>query len=255
MKKIFSILLVAVIVLSSCKKGENDKMSLKSRKGRLTGEWKLKSGEVTSKENSLYFQDSKNHDKTTVSKMDGAMLTETVTQPLFDGTNTYKKDTTITTTSTYSETLTIEKDGTYKKVTNEVKTTVTPAGSYSTTTTETTDKTEEGVWFWVDGNKELETKDKEGAAFQPTSKISQTVTSTTSTIPGYTPPAASTTTTTYTFTGIDNDSDIMYFDKLAGKEMVILYDNAYTFTSTTTGAANAFTGSGSTTGTVTYTQE
>jgi ABC-type phosphate transport system substrate-binding protein len=42
------VLLAAILVLPSCKKGENDPfMSLHSRKARVVGEWTLKSGSIT----------------------------------------------------------------------------------------------------------------------------------------------------------------------------------------------------------------
>ena len=43
----FALVLFGLTVTEACKKGENDPaISLKSRKGRLKGEWKLTSGEV-----------------------------------------------------------------------------------------------------------------------------------------------------------------------------------------------------------------
>jgi hypothetical protein len=55
MKRVLLILLVALIVMpafQSCKKGENDpSISLRSRKARLTGDWKLSSGTVTNVDN------------------------------------------------------------------------------------------------------------------------------------------------------------------------------------------------------------
>src|SRR6476661_1699887 len=47
MKKIV-LFLLAVLTLTTCKKGEDDPfMSLKSRKARLAGEWSLESGKLT----------------------------------------------------------------------------------------------------------------------------------------------------------------------------------------------------------------
>jgi hypothetical protein len=50
MKKVLVFAIMAVVASSvfvSCKKGENDPMSLKSRKSRIAGEWKLTAGTET----------------------------------------------------------------------------------------------------------------------------------------------------------------------------------------------------------------
>lgn len=54
MKNTFAVMaIVGVTTVSSCKKGENDPfLSLRSRKARVTGEWKLTKGTVTETDNS-----------------------------------------------------------------------------------------------------------------------------------------------------------------------------------------------------------
>ena len=48
------IIIIVVFTMSSCKKGEDDPfISFRSRKARITGEWNLKSGIITIKEQGL----------------------------------------------------------------------------------------------------------------------------------------------------------------------------------------------------------
>lgn len=83
----------------SCKKGENDPaLSLKSRTARLTGEWKMTSStEVRTNVNNGV-------SSTRNSTFDGTTMTQ-----VFSGVGP-----SYTTTSTYSEEMTFEKDGTFK---------------------------------------------------------------------------------------------------------------------------------------------
>jgi len=124
--KNFKIILLVLIAISafSCKKGENDPfISLKSRKARLVGEWKLVEG------------------STSVVSSTG---TDTYT---FDGTLMTSVESGVTTTEPYSETYTFEKDGTYK---------------YSDNTNNGEDTHDEsGAWTFGAKSAELDVKAKE----------------------------------------------------------------------------------------------
>jgi hypothetical protein len=104
-------LVLAAFAFDGCKKGPDDPfMSIHTRKGRMTGDWTVKSGNGTSTSGS------------------------TTTTWTYDGT-TYSETTgSITGTATEAMTWSFEKDGTYKSVT-----TVTSSG-YSDVVTET------GTW-------------------------------------------------------------------------------------------------------------
>ncbi len=194
MKKINQILLAILVIafamptLQSCKKGENDPMlSLKSRKARLTGEWKLSEGTVT--------------------ELEGTGSTTTVY------TETMKTETELGETpaiTPYTETITIEKDGTFE----------------STNVSGTSIYTLKGVWFWAEGNKELETGDKEVLVLSITSITTAGGVS------------------TYTGFG-DSNQQFLKIDKLSGKEMIITIEES----SSSTGSVS------SKTGTKTYIQE
>lgn len=60
MKKLFLVIILIFASLSSCRKGEGDPIiSFRSRTYRLTGEWKLKSGSIISKETNTYEEKSR----------------------------------------------------------------------------------------------------------------------------------------------------------------------------------------------------
>ena len=95
MKKSFPILFVILllgITFSSCRKGENDPLfSLLSRKSRLSGEWQLYSGSITTEQNGNFISTSYN-------------------------------GTTATTSSSrypYSEVISIDRDGSFEWLTND----------------------------------------------------------------------------------------------------------------------------------------
>lgn len=120
---VFAISTIIVFTsITGCKKGENDPfLSLKSRRARISGEWKLKEGVVT-------YQSNFGGSPTNV-------------------TTTYT-ETTITTNGAsvpYSETLTIGEDGTYTLSVTEDGVNVTVSG----------------VWFFVGKIKDLGLKNKE----------------------------------------------------------------------------------------------
>jgi hypothetical protein len=96
--KLALILFIGILTLEGCKKGENDPfLSLRSRDARITGEWKLAEYESTSINSSTW--GGSTNTTTTVNKFDGTLWTWTSG----GNTNSYS----------YSQTLTIEKDGTY----------------------------------------------------------------------------------------------------------------------------------------------
>lgn len=124
--KIYTLALLTIASVTACKKGANDPaLSLKSRKGRLAGEWKLSSGEQT---NTTTFSGTTN-----------------VTTTSYDGSNRTITGSGTTNTTPYTQELTFEKDGTYKnKVTDD--------GSILT---------EEGYWQFMGKSKEGDIKKKE----------------------------------------------------------------------------------------------
>lgn len=125
----FTLTVIALVSsLSGCKKGDNDPfLSLRSRKARITGEWKLKEGVVTYDSN-----------------FGGSLISET----------TAYTETTITTngaSDSYGETLTINKDGTYTM-------SIIEGGD---------DLTVSGVWFFAGKIKDLDLKNKESIILIP----------------------------------------------------------------------------------------
>lgn len=128
MKRVLLVLLVALIAIptfQSCKKGENDPISLKSRKARLVGEWALSAGSITYVSGSTTYLDTYN----------GSTLIET-----YNGNSA---------TYTYTEKVEIVKDGTYKK------TIVSEGDTYVT----------DGQWYFMGANEANDIKDKEVVAF------------------------------------------------------------------------------------------
>jgi hypothetical protein len=118
----FAMVIVGMTGVAGCKKGENDPfLSLKSRKARISGEWKLTSGTLTSSSTNNGISNS----STTV-------FTETTSTS--DGT-----------TDLYTETMTIDKDGTYEVAI------VIDGFAY----------TVRGIWFFAGKIKDLDLKKKE----------------------------------------------------------------------------------------------
>ncbi|HNW99159.1 MAG TPA: hypothetical protein PKK00_12185 [Bacteroidales bacterium] len=135
-------LLAAVIILPSCKKGENDPfLSLKTRKARITGEWELKEGTITGVNS-------------------GTTWTRT-----FNGTTCTLTSGSFNSTAPYTQKITIVKDGTYKIDIND-------DGDLST---------EEGDWYFGRKNKDLDVKTKEVVVFHETQYTSTSGTTTTTT--------------------------------------------------------------------------
>ncbi len=180
-----------VIAFSGCKKGEDDPfLSLRSRTARLAGEWKLSSADlsVTSGSSTYHYV------------YNGSILTITNTYSGHSSTDTYS----------YTESFTIDKDGTYSK-------SYTAGGETGS---------QNGVWIWVEDNKELELANKEAFIVSRTSETSDG--------------------STVTYSGATLQPDAMnVIKKLANKEMVIVFDETQVDGSTTS----------TTKGTYTYTQD
>lgn len=123
----------------SCKKGENDPfLSLRSRKARISGKWKLKEGTViyTANFGGVPTSETTNYTETSIEANGN--------------------------TTSYSETLTIDKNGTYSLNTTEGGNTVTVSG----------------VWFFAGKIKDLDLKNKEAIILSPQSSTDSGITET-----------------------------------------------------------------------------
>lgn len=184
-----AIALIATIFVG-CKKGENDPfMSLLSRTARITGVWNLTSADY----DHIY---SGGEVGTFSYSYDGTQMTRTLDG---DG-ETYD----------YSEKVTIEKDGTFKVEVKEEDL----YWSYNYETGEYTSgiwtTTLEGVWYFLEGNSDLDVKDQERVEFL---------------IENYKEVDPDGDTYEVNYSGKSNSYDQMFLlDKLANKEMVTLYD-------------------------------
>jgi len=209
-KNFFRIALIVMVgglmmASSGCKKGENDpSISLRSRTARLAGEWSLSAKDY--KETSI----SDNSSTTRTVTYDGTILT-TVTVRKYKDSWT-GKDTTVTDTQTdsYSDNLTINKDGSFTRET-----------LYGSTRTNY-----EGNWMWMKGNSEQELKNKQTIVLSTTK---------------YTHVDGDGNTSYHNESGKSNFSNIIVIDRLANKEMVFLYDTKYSddggYSSTSSGTA------------------
>lgn len=132
---ILSLVLVTTALFTGCKKGENDPfLSLRSRKARVVGEWKLNKGTVK-------WTDSSGTETTTYGESSG-----TVTDA--SGTDNF----------TYSMEYSFKNDGTYSISYTETYTGDTPSISK-----------EEGRWSFVGKNKSADVKNKESILLTTTS--------------------------------------------------------------------------------------
>ncbi len=174
------VLLVSIITFSGCtKKGEDDPfLSMRSRTSRLAGEWTLSEYEITYTENNSTWGTY-----TSKTVYNGATYSRTYTQ---DG-NSSTSDPVI-----YSESLTIEKDGTWQHSSVE-------EGEISGST---------GNWMWASKNKDLDLKDKEAVILTEASSTYNGETS--------------------TYTGIPDEGNIMVIKQLANKELVFEYSYSET---------------------------
>jgi len=116
------LLLMGVMTLQSCKKGENDPfLSLKSRDSRITGTWVLK---------------SKDFSQTQSATSNGVTITDVTTQS-YDGSLLTDVQNGNTNTVSFSSEMTINKDGTYTII-----------------STDDGDKSEsDGYWWWLNDKK------------------------------------------------------------------------------------------------------
>lgn len=129
--------LIAIIgftAISGCKKGENDPLiSLKTRKGRITGEWKLIEGTITETETNGGSTGSSVVTYTSSTSNDGGTI------------------------GSYTETITIERDGTYEK-------TITQNGSTLII---------KGNWYFSGKSDDIDLKKKEAIVFSETEYVHQ----------------------------------------------------------------------------------
>lgn len=161
------IAIVGVSTVTSCKKGENDpSLSLRSRKARITGEWKLAEGTYTNLNSS------------------GGISTSSTT--------TYTGSTCSSNGNTYaySETLTIDKDGTYEIAVVE----------------DTDVYTISGVWFFAGKVKDLDLKKKEAVVFNTQQYIE----------PGF----------SETYSGLYG-GEVLIIDQLKNKEIIFKGEHSY----------------------------
>jgi len=132
---ILSLVMITTALFTGCKKGENDPfLSLRSRKARVVGEWKLNKGTI---------------------KSTGTGGTETTTYGENSGTIT---DNLGTDNFTYSMEYTFKNDGTYTYSYTETYTGDTPSIEKA-----------EGRWSFVGKNKSADVKNKESILLTTTS--------------------------------------------------------------------------------------
>lgn len=208
MKKIVKLALIAAVALPAvtfvgCKKGENDPaVSLRSRKGRVAGEWKVSSVEGTSNEAGVI----------TTTTYDGTTWTETTT-----GNDPETSQRTIN--------YTFEKDGTFTGKETKIETESFTIGSQTYTTTVTTNSDMEGTWNFTGGVGEMKNKSQ---IVLMTNKISVTQTTASTGNP--------TETDSYvvTYTGNDAPTAMFNIDQLKNKEMIWKTEGSTTSSSTYT---------------------
>ncbi|MFN4235607.1 MAG: hypothetical protein ACK4IK_12460 [Bacteroidia bacterium] len=241
-KKVMIALAVAALVaptLESCKKGENDPgLSLRSRKGRVAGEWTVKSWEYksTSTSNTTETQTTSPSSLSDGTDTYSSNNTETVS---FDGTNFKHSETwsytnnnvTTTNDTTYTGTgeikYTFEKDGTFSMTHNAKYTRIVTTTPYTGATQVQTwnfdyTTTRTGTWNFTSGIGK-ETKNKDGLVL---TYVTEEQKNTVNYKSDFT--FNNTTTTTTTVTTSNNKSTFdtneihenWYLDRLANKEMV-----------------------------------
>ncbi|MGV3631196.1 MAG: hypothetical protein ACO1O6_08320 [Bacteroidota bacterium] len=139
--------LLSVTLLSSCKKGEDDPaLSLRSRKARIAGEWK-----VTQMD---YYEMSQSNGTTETSTMTYDGTTETTVNTF----STMGETSTETETIIYTEKYTFKKDGTY---------------AYARTYDSGFALNTEGTWVFLAKSKENELKNREAILLSKTKYTSQ----------------------------------------------------------------------------------
>ena len=223
-KKLFAFGLVAIMlstVFVGCKKGENDPaLSLLSRKARISGIWNISTGTWTTtnynaKKGGSVFMPSISEE--VLNKMfDDKGSSHTYQYSFANGQLTIVSDGD-TDVAEYTEEVTFDKDGTFAKKTY----------------TKYTDDDEtleswseyEGKWFFMDGDKDLEVKNKERVAVQLTKKYSKSLY--TYVLYGTTHSVETVDTDTYTGSTA-SEFVVISLDKLSNKEIIVKIDNKTT---------------------------
>lgn len=205
MKKYFLFAAMAItalttsVSLNSCRKGEEDPaISLRSRKARLVGDWKLTEGKTDQTQN-------------------GSLSTTT-----YDGTNEITTSNGQSDTTGFTNNMTFNSDGTYQSVT----VTTTSFSFWGITSTTTTTTTEDGTWDFNSGIGDEKAKTK--VLIHPTKSVEVAVTSSST---------SGTTTTTNTDVYTSNTFDYsMYMTCLSNKELKFTINFNSTVTGGNTGS-------------------
>lgn len=134
MKLSFGLLVtIGLTTMTACKKGENDPfISLKTRKGRITGEWKLVEGTVIETE--------------TIDGETGVYQTTYTSSTRVDDDGS---------TDDYTENLIINRDGTYEEIIVQNGSTVKVKGN----------------WYFSGKNEDIDLKKKEAVVFSETEHV------------------------------------------------------------------------------------
>ena len=234
MKKFALILATVSLVgsgMMSCKKGENDPfLSLRSRKGRVAGEWTMANLVNTSTTTSNNGDVSK--ETTTLS---GTTLTLLLEETASGSTSSNTINGTVNTA-----TINFDKDGTWEQVMD--LTTVTTSdigGGVTVEQTQNTKTVTSGTWNFL--SKVDEYKNKERMILNTLVSVETTNTTTVTTASGASTTEISSEVISNTYA--DGESaEVWAIDQLKNKEMIIFatFDNTYTNTdgSVTTTTAN-----------------
>jgi hypothetical protein len=227
MKKLKTLLFVALtaaVIAPSCKKGADDPfLSLRSRKARVAGEWKV---------------DAKVDERTTtlINPSINTTATETITINGSSYTKVYKDASgSDTQTGTVGEnTYTFDKDGTWSAVYE--LTTVVVLGSVSPTTETTVNKIESsGIWNFL--GKIGDAKNKENMSVSTTSKKT---TRTTTSVSPFTGTDVVTSTATETFAE-NEEVQIWKLTELRNKELKAEIEIDNSTISTSSGSSSSST--------------
>jgi len=248
MKKTLFMLFAASLMMAapSCKKGENDPMSMKSRKSRMAGEYTITAYEASSTDT-----DSDGDVTTSTSSLSGNTITTTQVYTASGGGTSV---TTTTTTTLDLAEVTMDKDGNYTWTWNTTSVTVEDYQILGTTTTTTTTTistmTETGMWNFL--GKIDEYKNKERAVFNSTrvQSTSQTNSSYVTTLDsdGSTIDSGSTTGDVYSYDntfGNGESSTVYAIDQLKGKEIILKMESSGTASSSVTSGGTTTTSNSS----------
>ena len=188
---LFLVLVMALPLLNSCKKGDGDPMfSLYSRKARLTNDWKVSSLKQTLKYNRTTITTTFDGSKKTVETYVPDTVVYTATDTLYE----YRKFVSAKGSLLYS----FDKSATYQ---------IDEAFTDDTTGIQYTSQ-ETGIWYFTGGGRDSDTKNKELLGLQTTKYV-------------YNPLNPDTYTITYTG---QSNMNIFHIYKLASNEVVLKYD-------------------------------